>query len=437
MKTKTGKAIAAALAIILAAGATSIPVSAETDSPAPVEVLALGDESIHGDGVTNAATITTDYFGGICTDMTNTAETTASLLDALENDSATRNAVQSADVILVSVGEYDMLNAIFYDDPYYPDAGEKETFFDVMNGGPDTEAKAEQMADFVTIELTTAVKNAGDNLKAIDKTIYALNPEADVVFQTVNNFMDIDFYEFGNYTGTDGAWVGQVSENRTKIALHFYDWVDACLNSGTTDSYMSYFISVPDGRGINQVIENLTYASCADTYGNYASAAGETGLGFYFTEIRDLDVSFSPIGQVAAASAFVTATDAFAGGDGAAISAAYDATGERDTLTSLRPRTDELIASVEVLAPTAFSLGDVDQNGDVDANDAYAILVAYASVNLGNASGLTTLQRKAADANNDGTLDVNDSFLYLSYYAQAQLGTAGDISDFLVQNGRA
>ncbi|MBQ6251173.1 D-alanyl-D-alanine carboxypeptidase family protein [Ruminococcus sp.] len=80
-------------------------------------------------------------------------------------------------------------------------------------------------------------------------------------------------------------------------------------------------------------------------------------------------------------------------------------------------------------------LGDVNGDSMIDANDASAILAAYANISgSSKTSDLTAVQTIAADVNMDGKTDAVDASNVLSYYAY--LSTKGNLSieDFLKVN---
>lgn len=87
---------------------------------------------------------------------------------------------------------------------------------------------------------------------------------------------------------------------------------------------------------------------------------------------------------------------------------------------------------ITVLGSTSKgNLGDVDEDGDVDAADAANILVAAAAVGAGGESGLSEQQKKNADVNGNGGFDSTDAAYVLQYAAAAGAGYSGTINDFM------
>ncbi|MBP0972923.1 MAG: leucine-rich repeat protein [Oscillospiraceae bacterium] len=82
--------------------------------------------------------------------------------------------------------------------------------------------------------------------------------------------------------------------------------------------------------------------------------------------------------------------------------------------------------------PTANALGDLDNDGIVNASDAAKVLIAAAAMGAGEASGLTDAQMTAADVNGDGTVNASDAAIILIYAAAVGAGdTDAKITDFV------
>ncbi len=78
--------------------------------------------------------------------------------------------------------------------------------------------------------------------------------------------------------------------------------------------------------------------------------------------------------------------------------------------------------SMKAVAEETFSLGDVNQNGLIDAVDATVVLVEYASLSTGGMMGFTVSQKDLADVNFDGITDAVDATRILQYYAYVSTG---------------
>jgi hypothetical protein len=70
-----------------------------------------------------------------------------------------------------------------------------------------------------------------------------------------------------------------------------------------------------------------------------------------------------------------------------------------------------------------YSLGDVNEDGKIDAKDASAILAEYSIMSTGGDGNFTASQKQAADVNADTKIDAKDASSILSYYAMASTAT--------------
>ena len=87
--------------------------------------------------------------------------------------------------------------------------------------------------------------------------------------------------------------------------------------------------------------------------------------------------------------------------------------------------------TTEVQIEETYELGDVNNDGYVNAVDASIVLSAYAKYQTGE-EPLTPLQFKAADVNEDGNVDSLDASKILSYYSYlaTEDGETTDIKSF-------
>ena len=95
------------------------------------------------------------------------------------------------------------------------------------------------------------------------------------------------------------------------------------------------------------------------------------------------------------------------------------------TVTTAASISTEPVTTTETV-PIDYDLGDVNEDGKVDAKDSSVILVTYAKASTGSEDGLTEKQRLAADVNNDGKIDAKDASAILAYYAMASTAS-GDV----------
>lgn len=91
-----------------------------------------------------------------------------------------------------------------------------------------------------------------------------------------------------------------------------------------------------------------------------------------------------------------------------------------DDRSKFYPVMESITFNVE--ADSSYLLGDIDDNGTIDAIDASLALTEYASVSTGKGSTLTDNQFKAADVNNDKIIDAIDASNILTYYSMVSTG---------------
>ena len=72
---------------------------------------------------------------------------------------------------------------------------------------------------------------------------------------------------------------------------------------------------------------------------------------------------------------------------------------------------------VSVKADGSYLLGDVNNNGTIDAVDASTVLAYYAMISTNQDGGFDENQKAAADVDRDGKINAVDASNILSYYA--------------------
>ncbi|MCR4645243.1 MAG: hypothetical protein K5695_07525 [Oscillospiraceae bacterium] len=88
-------------------------------------------------------------------------------------------------------------------------------------------------------------------------------------------------------------------------------------------------------------------------------------------------------------------------------------------------------AVLPAMANDGLMLGDLNNDGVVNASDAAKVLIAAASLGAGNESGLTEAQTICGDVNEDGILNASDAAQILIYAAYIGAGGTGSLNDFL------
>ncbi|MCR4645244.1 MAG: hypothetical protein K5695_07530 [Oscillospiraceae bacterium] len=88
-------------------------------------------------------------------------------------------------------------------------------------------------------------------------------------------------------------------------------------------------------------------------------------------------------------------------------------------------------AALSAMANDGLMLGDLNNDGVVNASDAAKVLIAAASLGAGQGSGLTEAQELCADVNDDGIINASDAAQILIYAAYIGAGGSGSLYDYL------
>lgn len=78
-----------------------------------------------------------------------------------------------------------------------------------------------------------------------------------------------------------------------------------------------------------------------------------------------------------------------------------------------------------------IALGDVNDDGTIDARDASLVLSEYALTATGGEGALSAVQEISADVNSDSTVDARDASVILSYYAYTATGGKDSLETFI------
>jgi len=77
---------------------------------------------------------------------------------------------------------------------------------------------------------------------------------------------------------------------------------------------------------------------------------------------------------------------------------------------------------VQITASAAVTMGDIDNDGDIDVQDAYTVQVEFANISAGKSASFTDEQNAAADINEDGTINVRDAYYIQMYFSKTAAG---------------
>lgn len=89
------------------------------------------------------------------------------------------------------------------------------------------------------------------------------------------------------------------------------------------------------------------------------------------------------------------------------------------------------VYSVKNEQPIVFGIGDVDENGIVDARDASLISHEYSRMSTGANSSFSEEQQKNADVNKDNLIDLIDAFYIADYYSSRLTGSTATLESYI------
>ena len=111
----------------------------------------------------------------------------------------------------------------------------------------------------------------------------------------------------------------------------------------------------------------------------------------------------------------------------------WDITNLHYSRTACKLNDSALRAEFRRIINAPCALGDINDDGSVNAVDASAVLSAYALTATGNDPKLSESQKTAADVNSDGAFDAVDASVILSFYAYASTGGALSFEEYMAK----
>lgn len=466
MKKYLSLVLSASLTLSALAPAAVIAEGSENTAPTLENMVVLGDSIARGYGLDETehsyAEICADYFGANLDNFSEDGLDTAELLAMLQNPTdEQKESIAKSEVIVVSIGGNDILHygiktALEFaaprgllkegytaeDIPEIPATRsinmlDMDAFKDYANGGLDNQLALDTALTTFTNNLT---KSGGFNpyggeyqgiiqneimvnIDNIVKTIKEINPDTQIVMQTVYQPFQLspDYIEKNHGEG----YAMMLRQLRTK------------LNS-VMDNFKEELVQIDDIEIID-VYDTFT----ALENGSADSKDATPGYAYYFTDMQqpysedheDGTMDFHPNqkGHLAIASLLLDAIKVKDSETGEMVKPAPaerpidEETGEAvPTLFDITYDSIEDIADYPPLAmeqivealPDRVVPGDVNGDGLVNAVDASLISMEYASLSLINpVSTFTEEQTKLGDLNYDGKVDARDASYVAMYYA--------------------
>lgn len=444
MKKFISAAISAAL---LFSAASALPVAAETYGDG-VNITLLGDSIASGYGLSdeeyNYGQIVADYLGGSVENYAVSGYDSAETLAQIRSfDSAQKAQLADSDIVIISTGANDIIsyaassllefaeaNNLLSDGKTAEDIPENPTLQDLqefidmntMMNFANSFANIRSLTDRLTyiyqnVTYTNANPNGASRVQVIAKQIIpnineivseikTVNPDARIILQTVYNPLQLQTsYEEAVKTAYGNAYHTAYIQFKT-------------LFSNITEKYAEQLKSV---EGVE----------IADVYTDFSSTdENSQKYGWYFTGIQagreNLDIHPNQAGHIAIA-ATVLDTIGETREDGGLLAMTFNGLSNSDSYPAYA------LDKYKKLAGT-YCLGDVDNDGSIDASDANMILAQYANIMTGKPITISENQLKACELNNDNAIDSSDAAIILRYYAFSLTGGKGTSLKKFIEN---
>lgn len=448
------KAISAVLAAAIGLSALCTSVYADDGSQNSIAVfgdsIASGYSSINGEVEYNYGEICADYLGWSVDNHANPGDRTADLYELLCNDAEAAESAANAEVIVVSIGGNNVIrraakfilnyaaSANLLKDGYSAaDIPEDPTSDDLrlLDSDKLQSYGAMQLASMLT-DLKKDIAGSSSTPGMIQNTVIPetqqiidklqeLNPDADIILQTVYQPLQLspECWEKVNEKG----YGPQFNQLRLNLQL-------------IMNTYSTELKGLAEDEGVK----------IADVYSEFTSldetpTPTNQGYAHYFTEIetginsgntgftdiiKNSDFHPNQKGHLAIAAAVLEQIgDLHDTSSSTLLRSIYNGLEDRASYPAIALETYTLVAGN--LIGAEVSLGDVNDDGFIDARDASAILSEYAVTATGGTPSFDDLQKAAGDLNDDNVIDARDASVVLSYYAYTATGGNDSIEDFL------
>ena len=384
MQHITKKLIAAFSAAVLSAA--SVPASVCSASGEKTNLLILGDSISAGYGLAAGEAGYYDYVAD-CVDgtMTNLAKTgyaTADLISQLD-DAACAQAVAAADIICISVGGNDLMQpAKAYFEEY---AKEGESMMDTLRRTV-KEQGAETIVTGLTRALRTPRSTAKGNYAVIGQKILALNPDAEIIFQTVYNPFEVpeSFLTERKYSAND--------------IKNYNDLLTYVTNNE---------------EQLNNAMRDLA-KNDPDHYKTADVMAAFKSTGWLYNRILQKDVHPTLLGH-----ALIAATVLDQVSTAKALSSRLGSLLQGMKISEYQAIPADDLAAMKSCGEFVKPLrGDADLSGKVTNADAQAVVTAYASIVAGGKMEdlVSSVFLEGADVTGDNTIGAEDPQYILMYY---------------------
>ena len=432
MKRIVSALLSAALVI---SSASAVSASAENYGDGK-KLVVLGDSIAAGyglaDGEFNYGQICADYLGGSVENYAHSGDETDNLIDVISNFTDEQNtAVSDADVVIISIGGNDLMQgfakeflkyAITKDLLTEKYAGLTEEAINAMGkidlksltDGFIDEDKLKALAQNDPLTFVTKLNVMGNTINSdvtqasvipnIQQAVNAIrekNPNAKIIVQTIYNPLQFE----------DGYF-----ESKGKST----DYIKA------VDNVRRVFKNIL--TTFSTQLRTVEGIEIADIYTDFSSKDEDSKeYSWYFTNMQaeKWDIHPSQKGHLAIA-ADILGIIGETSENGSKFRQIYNSISDKDKYPA---------AALEKYNSYCgtYSLGDVDDNGKIDSNDASAVLKEYSLVSTDQPSTLTDARKKAADVNSDTFFDSKDASTLLAYYGNLSTGGKDTMKKYLIE----
>lgn len=421
---------------------SSTAVKTDVSAAEKKDITIFGDSIAAGYGLEsgkeyNYGEICADYLGCSVNNYAVSGDTTDDMLKVIENLSADQKKnLQDSKYVIISIGGNDMMNfaskqllnfavkkhllnpgVTAADIPADPSISDLFTYINLRGEGGLVEYATKSSKN--AIELSNELSKLSANLRLttgsnagvipnkiipnIDKAvseIHAINPDAEIIVQTIYQPLQI---EQSYFKGSASDYAAVVTLIREKFEAILQNYTDNLSNI----------------NGIEIADVRYQFSSLGDTTQNDQNP----GHASYFTDIlasdfEDKDFHPNQKGHLAIAATILD-TIGILHDDTGLLTKVYKGVSDKYAYPAIALDTYKKVAGNHLL-------GDVNFDGSTNAKDATLVLSEYANIQSGNDVSLSEYQKTASDINKDNKYDGRDATLILMYYAYASSGN--DIS---------
>ena len=392
--------------------------------------------------------------------------TTQEVLQSLDEPQI-QTALSEADIILVSVGLYDIMIPFQAKADSYLEEFGAENFWDVFNASPDDYGITSQedmmyYANQMAAAARQNKKSASENIRLITETLTQYQ-NAKIIFQTVYNPLDtIEYYSdfsMKKKTAYDSICnpINTLVNSAYNTYLHEQEEQGTCLVADVYTEFKTYayqytnmmtiFEPTPNAEGHRliadmilekaglekkEIPEPTTEETTTET--TSTTSTTETTSTTSTTETTSTTSTTSTTETTSTTSTTETTSTTSTTETTSTTSTTETTSTTSTTETTSTTSTTETTSTTSTTEPIKETLpvGDLNQDHNIDAEDAAKILLAAANMGAGKSSGLSPELEQAADVNHDRDINAEDAAVILVYAAGTGSGQiTADFDEYL------